>query len=371
MLKHLISFEDISQYESFINGDDFVTPNVSLIRNEDIVKFNPYYEEPSSPNLVCTYNVTSTNSNTPLCYRVDNITSMIVDGVEETPATSYKFNTVGEHNVEFVLTDNTFIKNFGFYGISGMTSIKLPSTISKIETGALNNCTGLETIKIDKNNTTFDSRNNCNCIVITETDSILLGCKNSTIPQGIISLEQGAFQYCVGLTEISLPDTLTTINAASFYGCKGLTKLIIPNSVTTIGGTAFAECSNLTGEFVIPEGVTELGISVLRDCKKLTSIVLPDSITTIDDKAFYGCENITSINLGPNVSSMGDEVFAKCTKLSSIRISALTEPTIQRGTFHDISQNGTLYYPSNAIYATWLSNAIYYLGYYGWTGSQF
>src|SRR5574344_1324245 len=56
-----------------------------------------------------------------------------------------------------------------------------------------------------------------------------------TIPDGVKSIGDYAFQYCKSLTSIIIPNSVTTIGYKTFYGCSSLKSIIIPNSVTSIG----------------------------------------------------------------------------------------------------------------------------------------
>ena len=69
--------------------------------------------------------------------------------------------------------------------------------------------------------------------------------KHLTIPYGVISIPDGAFEGCTGLTSVTIPDGVTRIGSLAFAGCSSLTKLKIPNSVTSIDSTAFLGCSKL------------------------------------------------------------------------------------------------------------------------------
>jgi hypothetical protein len=80
----------------------------------------------------------------------------------------------------------------------------------------------LHTIKVDKYNPRYDSRNNCNAIIETSTNTLIQGCKNSFIP-----------------------DSVTKIGEYAFYGCRSLTSIEIPNSVRRIDNFAFYYCSKL------------------------------------------------------------------------------------------------------------------------------
>lgn len=100
----------------------------------------------------------------------------------------------------------------------------------------------------------------------------------------------------------------------------------------------------------------------------LQKVVLDDSSWTISAKAFElsGLENI---ELGTGVYSIGENAF-KNSKLKYITSRATTPPQIVNDTFNCIPTGGTLYYPAGSNYSTWLSTSPYYLGYYGWNGSE-
>ena len=91
---------------------------------------------------------------------------------------------------------------------SSLTSITLPDSVTRLEGIPFENCTNLSTIVIGSglegginpsifmncprisnitvspNNPTYDSRDNCNAVVKTALDAIVLGSNNMTIPNG-------------------------------------------------------------------------------------------------------------------------------------------------------------------------------------------
>ena len=88
---------------------------------------------------------------------------------------------------------------------------------------------------VENGNTKYDSRNNCNAIIETATNTLISGCKNTIIPNSVTSIGSHAFYRCTGLTSVTIPNSVTTIGNYAFYGCTGLTSVTIPNSVTSIG----------------------------------------------------------------------------------------------------------------------------------------
>ena len=112
------------------------------------------------------------------------------------------------------------IGNDAFNGCSSLTSIDIPSNVTKIYSRTFSNCSSLESITVDEDNEEYKSEGNC--LIEIDTNSVILGCKNSEIPNYVTSIGDYAFE-----------------------GCSGLTSIIIPSSVTSIGWKAFDECSDL------------------------------------------------------------------------------------------------------------------------------
>ena len=77
-------------------------------------------------------------------------------------------------------------------------------------------CTGLASINVTEGNSVYDSRNNCNAIIESSTNTLILGCKNSTIPDTITSIGQSAFAGYTGLMNITIPNSVTSIGAYAF-----------------------------------------------------------------------------------------------------------------------------------------------------------
>ena len=199
----------------------------------------------------------------------------------------------------------TSIGDRAFLYCSGLTSITIPNSVTSIGDYAFSGCSGLESIVVNPGNTKYDSRDNCNAIIETESNTLIAGCKNSVIPNSVTSIGSGAFDGCSGLTSITIPNSVTSIGSYAFSGCSGLTGITIPNSVTSIGNYAFFGCSGLTN-ITIPNSVTSIGSGAFAWCSGLTSITIPNSVTSIGNSAFDGCSGLkTVINLSNLTFSKG------------------------------------------------------------------
>ena len=179
----------------------------------------------------------------------------------------------------------------------------IPNSVTSIEYAAFWGCSGLTSIVVENGNTTYDSRNNCNAIIETSTNTLIQGCQNTIIPNNVTSIGQRAFYYCSGLTSVTIPSSVTSIGMYAFYYCSGLTSLTIDNGVNSIEGDAFDGCSSLTS-VMIPDSVTNIGTNAFTDCSSLISITIGNGVTILgiptgsltDQRIFDFCDNLTTIN---------------------------------------------------------------------------
>lgn len=122
-----------------------------------------------------------------------------------------------------------------FSGCTSLSSIKLPDCVTLIGDYAFSGCSNLTSISVESGNTVYDSRNDCNAIINTDTNMLVRGCQNTIIP-----------------------DDVTIIGSRAFNGCSGLTAITIPKSVTSISECAFADCGliSVTVENTTPPEIT-------------------------------------------------------------------------------------------------------------------
>lgn len=108
---------------------------------------------------------------------------------------------------------------------------------------------------------------------------------NCTIPDGVKSIGEFAFQCYSSLKSIMIPDSVTSIGDYAFYECSSLTDITIPDSVININEHAFEDCIALTN-ITIPDSVTNIGVRAFSGCTSLTSVIIPDSVSSIGGFAF-------------------------------------------------------------------------------------
>ena len=252
-------------------------------------------------------------------------------------------------NLEEILISDSVaeIGNWAFYG-TRIKSITIPKNVEKIGEGVLANCTYLESMEVDSDNTVFNVNNNC--LIETSTKTIIAGSNKSVlpsdgsvtgiasysfygfnqfakveIPEGYTTIGDGAFAFCRNLYEISYPKTVSVIEGDQFWGCKILVNVIVDDEnpyyysegnclIETASKTLISGCRIST----IPNDIKAIGDYAFYEREKITSITIPDSVTTIGQFAFYKCPDLTSVNLGNGVKDINACAFEGCECLESI-----------------------------------------------------
>ncbi len=207
------------------------------------------------------------------------------------------------------------IEEFAFFYSKELTSVVIPDSVTEIGKEAFSCCSALTEIKVAEGNPKYDSRKNCNAIIETARNKLIVGCKSTNIPDSVTEIGEKAFYGCDSLTSVTIPDSVTNIGERAFHYCSGLTSAIIPDSVTEIGERAFEGCRSLTS-VTIPNSVTEIGERAFSGCSSLKSVTIPDSVTKIGERAFDGCRGLTSVTIPNSVSKIDRGAFDGCSSLT-------------------------------------------------------
>lgn len=263
------------------------------------------------------------------------------------------------------------IGKLAFCQCRSLRSLALPDSVESIGESICGSCSALESVTLPKKITEIPDESVYDC---RELRAIRL-------PAGVTAIGRQALENCAGLTEITLPGGLSSLGDNAFYGCSGLSSVELPKGLTSIGSGAFSLCSGLK-QIVIPEGVRELKASVFRGCSGLQYVSLPASVTSVDIHAFAECDRLKTVGPaggGYDVeyawTAIPELAFAQCRSLTTLVVSknvtqigeaaftgcsGLTEivflgaaPTIGDKSFTEVT--ATAYYPENE--ESWTSSA--------------
>ena len=174
--------------------------------------------------------------------------------------------------------------------------ITIPASVRYIGIVAFNSCARLSKITVDKNNKIYDSRENCNAIIETKTNKLVMGCKGSKIPKNVKYIGACAFKNVSDLKSITIPGNIISIGVRAFENCWCLKKVIIKKGLKTIEYGAFSACTNLAS-INMPESVIRIGKSAFFYCESLVSVKIPRNVSYMGVNPFEDCHNIASINV--------------------------------------------------------------------------
>ena len=243
----------------------------------------------------------------------------------------------------------------GAFSGTGISSFVLPASVTDITYGIIEDCPNLESIVVESGNTVYDSRDNCNAIIKTADNALVIGCANTTIPATVTRLQDYAFQRCKGLGEVALSDNITSIGRNAFTD-SGITSLSIGKGLSSIGESAFSSLDNLSSITIDEENATydsrDNCNAIIRKADNTLiagcgGTVIPATVTVIGEEAFWECGNLTSITIPATVTTIGDAAFWRCKNLQSVTVEWKEPIKISDAFRTDLTgNNAILYVPS-------------------------
>ena len=297
-----------------------------------------------------------------------------------------------EKLAEFVIPKGvTDIGQNAFSNCTGLTSITIPDGVKNIFSNAFS---GVANVSYTENMQATGSPWMARCangyienglVYSDSTKTNVIRCSTVKtgeviIPNSVTSIEDSAFMYCSGLTNIIIPNSVTNIGMYAFSGCYGLINLIVPDSVVNIGKYAFGGILNveyhgtasgspwdakmingyLEDDLVYSDSSKQILVSCLS--QKEGQVTIPDSVTTIKERAFSSCNKITDINIPNSVIKIENQAFAFCSGITSISIpdsvTNIGDNAFGWGGLNSVHYKGQTYTNSTEVINVLISNGV-------------
>lgn len=260
-----------------------------------------------------------------------------------------------------------YLGQHAFAACTQLDSVRIGTGLDSLGMMVFGNCINLTVIEVDSGNAVFDSREGCNAIIRRDGDTLVFGCRgttipssvrhigadafgnnspyNLTIPEGVISIGKAAFSGCQFdvvlpnsvdsiaeeafafsyFTTLQLNEGLRVIGKGAFSHLYNITELTIPRSVQYIGHQAFGDCRALREVHYLADSCAVMGgvffgydRSAFCQCTTLQRIVVGASVRYLPDYAFYGLDRIEAVALPQSLRRTGDHVFGGCTGLRRV-----------------------------------------------------
>jgi hypothetical protein len=227
------------------------------LANLVISELNPYltlqdgilYSNDENRNNIISYVPSALNNN-----------PTILDGVLALPTSCFSSRSITG------ITLNEQLETIGdkcFWQTTKLKSISIPNSVKSIGnqcfrkaelqsihigSGAditsnfLTEASNVNEIVVDPSNPYIDSRDNCNAIIRTSTNTLIAGCKSTVIPNGVNIIGPSAFIGIISLKNIIIPDSVSVLGSAAFQGCSALNTVVLGEGITTLNSNCFYNC---------------------------------------------------------------------------------------------------------------------------------
>ena len=162
-----------------------------------------------------------------------------------------------------------------------LKSITIPAGVNKIDGYAFGNCSELEQIAVEPSNTYFEAPMHCNAIIEKATNTLVVGCQTTEIPDNVTIIGKDAFWGRWSMTWINIPKSVKVIKNSAFAYCNNFWSITLPEELMTIEDNAFNGCTNLTEVRALNPVPVELGTANTFSNRANAKLFVPnESVTT-------------------------------------------------------------------------------------------
>lgn len=183
------------------------------------------------------------------------------------------------------LSNVSKIDDWAFSG-SGLTSVTIPDSVTKMGYGIMSECYGLTSIKFGT---------------------------------GVKELPYRTCYECSSLKNIDFGG-VTSIDQASFVGI-GAEALVLPATLEELGAACFGNSHNLKS--ITSYGLVHVAYQSFFGCYALTTVNLNEGIKTIYGQAFYGCSSLKSAKIPKSCTWVHENAFPESVTLNNLNTNMI------------------------------------------------
>jgi len=240
----------------------------------------------------------------------------------------------------------TTIEQEAFKGCSGLGDLVLPSTLTTFDASVFIGCTGLKALRVEAGGA-FDSRDGCNALIRTATNTLELGTQNTVIPTSVTAIGSNAFAGFKSFTEVDVPAWITSIGSGAYKNCSNVKRVTLHDAVA-IDDNAFSNLASDSRVYVFSDNMPTCTSSSFT---ANSTLYVPIGRRT-DYQAATGWSGISTIK---EMYPLGTETFTVKTAEDvdlTLKIADPYELTAQVGDGTNVAINaattGTLTIPATA-----------------------
>ena len=239
-----------------------------------------------------------------------------------------------------------------------LRELEIPAAVKEIEPAAFL-ATVFTKLKVDKNNTVFDSRDNCNAVIRTKDNTLLAACNGTFIPETVDSIAEEAFTELYGLRSVTLPKNLKKIVSGAFMNCDNLAVITshITNPAGILAENGFSSWSDEDAPcnkavLYVPEGTKALyeadkEWSRFRNIVEMKGEDKPASVEDIAPVKENGAADFSKLDGKDLSNTVVDNMYITCDLTNGDRYDAAEQALVLNTVVDNLMMENVLANPDN------------------------